>query len=104
MKELPYVTTGLAPITAKTLENVHALPSKYKPRKEKLLTAADILRYLYMDGELEDGSRRATDPTKHTIESVIHPTSSNPALYKLGLCINIVEKKHQRVRLSARNY
>ena len=47
--------TGLAPIIAISLENVHALPSKYKPRKEKLLTAADVVRYLYMamDGELE---------------------------------------------------
>lgn len=45
-----------------------------------------------MDGELEGGSRRATDPiwslTKHTIASVIHPTSSNPALYKLGPSID----------------
>ena len=45
-----------------------------------------------MDGELEGGSRRGTDPiwslTKHTIASIIHPTWSNPALYKLGPSID----------------
>ena len=65
--------SGLAPIIAISLENGHALPSKYKPRKEMLLTAADVLRYLYMDGELEGGSRRATYPiwslTKHFVKS-----------------------------------
>ena len=84
--------TELAPSTAITLKNVHALPSNYKPRKEELLLPNAIVRYLYLDGELEGGSRRATDPiwslTKHKIASVIHPTSSNPALYKLTSGLN----------------
>ena len=80
--------TGLAPVDAIKLENVHAKPSKYEPRDEQLLDPGDTVRYLYLDGELEGGTRRATDPiwslTKHNIASVIHPSSSNPALYKLG--------------------
>ena len=46
-----------------------------------------LIRYLYSPGELEGGSKRATDPvwsmSTHSIHNEVHKTDTSPSMYYL---------------------
>ena len=62
-----------------------SLPTR-KGRKEDVLDSFDVVRYLYLPGELEGGRRRATDPTWSLTTHYISEVSKSDGIiiYRLG--------------------
>ena len=77
--------TGLKPIEAIVKSKVvNAKPSAPVKRKEQLLEHDVLVRYLYADGELEGGVKRATDPVwSLTVHTISNATLGKPILYYL---------------------
>ena len=84
----PTRLTGKKPIDAIKNKSVAAKPSLPSTTPEKpILGPSALVCYLYSSGELEGGSKRATDPvwsmSTHNIVNVICKTDIGPSMYYL---------------------
>ena len=92
--------TGHIPHYAIYSPTVESNPSLPVLEDKKIIDSMAIVRYLYLDGELEGGKRRATDPiwslTAHHIENVIQ-REDQPATYKLTSDIKTNKPAPERI-------
>ena len=80
--------TGRKPSIALKDKSVTQKPLMPATLERHILSQNTLVRYLYANGELEGGSKRATDPvwslSTHNIRNVVRKTDSPSMYYLVG--------------------